>query len=327
MRSHQISQGPSADRVRRPAWHNDRSVARTPPPGDSQEPDPERETATDAFLLVRGRLFGIAYRMLGSVADAEDIVQEVWLRWHGCDRSVVRDPSAFLAATTTRLALNLLQSARVRHEAYVGPWLPEPIDTAVNADLVAEHAETIELVVLFLLERLTPLERAVYVLREAFLYPYDEIAEILSCSEANARQLVSRARKHVAGERRTPVARSEQHRFLTAFLDAARSGDLAALQTLLIEDVVSYSDGGTVFHAARFPLLGRTRVVKFVLAVSEWFWDGVDVQWIEANGQPALRLSVSGKQIALLAVTVTEDGIDRLFWMMNSTKLDGVLPA
>lgn len=327
MRSHQAGQDPSAARVRRPAWHSDPSVARIPPPDDSQKPNSELETAAETFLLVRGRLFGIAYRMLGSVADAEDIVQEVWVRWHGCDRSLVRDPGAFLATTTTRLALNLLQSARVRHEAYVGPWLPEPIDTAVNAELLAEQAETIEIVVLFLLERLTPIERAAYVLREAFDYPYRQIADILGCTEVNARQLVSRSRKHVASERRTPVQASEQHRFLKAFLDAARSGNLAALEVLLTEDVVSYSDGGDVFHAARFPLLGRTRVAKFVLAVSEWFWDGVDVQWIEANGQPALRLSVRGEQTALIALSVTDDGIDRLFWMMNSTKLDGVLPA
>lgn len=327
MRSHQSGQDPSPQRGRRPAWRVDRHAPDAPEEGDRPERVADWEEATEAFLGVRGRLFGIAYRMLGSVADAEDIVQEVWLRWQNYDRAVVRDPGAFLATTTTRLALNLLQSARVRREAYVGPWLPEPIDTAVNADLVAERAETIELVVLLLLERLTPLERAAYVLREAFAYPYDDIAGMINSSESNARQLVSRARKHVAGERRTPVSRAEQHRFLTAFLDAARSGDLAGLEALLTEDVVSYSDGGSVFHAARFPLLGRSRVAKFVLAVSEWFWDGVDVQWIEANGQPALRLSVGGRQIALIAATVSEDGIDRLFWMMNTTKLDGVLPA
>jgi len=325
MRSHHTNQAHPSDKpARRPAWHGAASVVW----GDQPAGDPsELHRATETFLLVRARLFGIAYRMLGSVTDAEDLVQEVWLRWQICDRAAVRDPAAFLATTATRLSLNQLQSARVRREAYVGPWLPEPIDTGVHTEVLIEQAETVEIVVLFLLERLSPLERAAYVLREAFDYPYRVIADILDCSEANARQLVSRARKHILVERSTAVPRSEQDRFLQAFLDAARAGDMAGLESILTADVVSYSDGGEVFHAARFPLLGRSRVVKFVLAVSEWFWDGVDVQRIEANGQPALRLSVRGQQIALIAVSVTDSGIDRLFWMMNTTKLDGVLPS
>ena len=324
MRSHHTGQArPSAEPAPRSTWRG----ARAPTWGDQPTGDPsELHRATETFLLLRGRLFGIAYRMLGSVTDAEDLLQDVRVRWQLCDRAAVRDPAAFLATTTTRLALNHLQSARVRREAYVGPWLPEPIDTGVHTEVLIERAETVEIVVLFLLERLSPVERAAYVLREAFDYPYRDIADILDGTEANARQLVSRARKHLLVERSTPVARSEQDRFLQAFLDAARAGDMAGLESLLSADVVSYSDGGEVFHAARFPLEGRSRVVKFVLAVSEWFWDGVDVQLIEANGQPALRLSVRGEQIALVAVTVTDSGIDRLFWMMNTTKLDGVLP-
>ncbi|GAA3861612.1 RNA polymerase sigma-70 factor [Leifsonia kafniensis] len=284
------------------------------------------DRAADAFLLVRGRLFGIAYRMLGSVADAEDIVQDVWLRWQRCDRDAVREPAAFLATTTTRLALTLLQSARARREAYVGPWLPEPLDTSTSPEVSVERNETIQIAVLFLLERLSPVERAAYVLREAFGYPYSEIAEILTATEVNVRQLVSRARKHLAIERHAPVGATEQQRFLTAFLEAAQAGDLAALESVLTADVVSYSDGGERFQAARIPLVGRSRVVKFVMAVSEWFWDGVDVEWVEANGQPAVRLSAHGEQIALIAVSATTEGIDRIFWMMNPEKLDGVLP-
>lgn len=264
--------------------------------------------------------------MLGSVSDAEDVVQDVWLRWQRYDHERVREPGAFLATTTTRLALNMLQSARARHEAYVGPWLPEPVDTGASPELLAESAESIEIAVLFLLERLSPIERAAYVLREAFGYPYLEIAEILFTTEVNVRQLVSRSRKHLAVERHAPVTTSEQQRFLRAFLDAAQSGDLVGLESILTADVVSYSDGGEHYQAARIPLVGRVRVVNFVLAVSKWYWDGVDVQWVEANGQPALRLSAHGEQIALIAISATADGIDRLFWMVNPAKLDGVLP-
>src|SRR5258706_50248 len=150
------------------------------------------------FVSARPRLFGIAYRMLGSAFEAEDIVQDVWLRWQRTDRSVVRDAPAFLATTTTRLAINLAQPARSRRETYVGTWLPEPVDTSADPGLGAERAEALELAVLVLLEKLSPAERAAYVLREAFDYSYQQIAEILQLAEASTRQLVTRARKHIA---------------------------------------------------------------------------------------------------------------------------------
>jgi RNA polymerase sigma-70 factor (ECF subfamily) len=265
--------------------------------------------------------------MLGSAADAEDIVQDVWLRWQRYDRATVREPAAFLATTTTRLALNQLQSARVRHESYVGPWLPEPIDTGTNPELAAESEETLEIGVLFLLERLTPTERAAYVLREAFDYPYNRIAATIDVTEANARQLVSRARKHLATEKHPSVMPSEQRRFLEAFLSAAQSGDVESLEDLLAEDIVSYSDGGGMAQAAHFPLVGRDRVVKFVRAVSEWFWNGVDVEWISANGRSALRVTAYGEVIALLTISATAEGIDRLFWIVNPIKLDWIRPV
>lgn len=265
--------------------------------------------------------------MLGSASDAEDVVQEVWVRWQGCDRSVVREPAAFLATTTTHLALNMMTSARARHEAYIGPWLPEPIDTGVNPELAAESEETLELGVLFLLERLSPAERAAYVLREAFDYPYAQIAAIVGVEQANARQLVSRARKHLATEKHPPVGASQQRRFLEAFLGAAQSGDVEGLETIFSDDIVSYSDGGGTRQAARIPLVGRTRVVKFVAALSEWFWDGVDIQWIEANGRAALRLVANDETFALITVSVSAEGIHQLFWMVNPAKLDKILPA
>ena len=156
-----------------------------------------------AFLSVRPRLFGIAYRMLGSAAEAEDIVQDVWVRWQTADRSVVRDAAAFLATTTTRLAINVMQSARSRRETYVGPWLPEPVDTSADPGLGAERGEALEFGVLVLLEKLSPTERAAYILREAFDYAYRDIANVLRLEEANARQVVTRARQHVANGRRT----------------------------------------------------------------------------------------------------------------------------
>ncbi|MFC7646245.1 sigma-70 family RNA polymerase sigma factor [Streptosporangium lutulentum] len=222
--------------------------------------DPQAANALDqaasSFNGLRPRLFGIAYRLLGSSAEAEDIVQEVWVRWQSTDRTVVMDPAAFLATTTTRLAINVAQSARKRRETYIGPWLPDPVDTGADPEARAERGEELELAVLLLLEKLPPTERAAYVLRESFDYPYGQIATILQLSEANTRQLVSRARKHIATERRTPVSSSAHRRLLKAFLAAAQKGDFAALEELFAADVVSYSDGGgAVRDAARIPVV------------------------------------------------------------------------
>lgn len=162
-----------------------------------------------AFVSARARLFGIAYRLLGSAAEAEDILQDVWMRWQTTDRSVVVNPPAFLAATAIRLAINVAQSARVRRETYVGPWLPEPVDTGGDPALRAERGEALAFAVLVLLERLSPSERAAYVLREAFDYPYRQIADVLRLTESNTRQLVTRARRHVADGRRVPVTPAE----------------------------------------------------------------------------------------------------------------------
>jgi RNA polymerase sigma-70 factor (TIGR02957 family) len=286
--------------------------------------DPNLDDALAVFEGVRGRLFGIAYRMLGSATEAEDIVQETWLRWQGTDRSVVQDPPAFLATATTRLAINALQSARARRETYVGPWLPEPVDTSSDPTLGAERAEALGFAVLVMLERLTPTERAAYVLREAFAYTYDQISEIVQTSEAAARQLVSRARKHLAGERRREVTQSEQRRLLTAFLSAAQTGDLDELERLFAEDVVSYSDGGGVVRASKFPVVGRLRVAKFVRAFHTHFWDGVEITEAHTNGQPSVLLSKEGTTFAVVTVVAGVQGIDQVLWMMNPQKLGAV---
>jgi RNA polymerase sigma factor (sigma-70 family) len=207
------------------------------------------DDALSAFVSVRPRLFGIAYRILASAAEAEDIVQDVWLRWQTTDRSVILDAPAFLATMTTRLAINLAQSARSRHETYIGTCLPEPVDTSNDPHLGAERGEALEFAVLLLLEKLSPTERAAYVLREAFDYSYQGIADVLKLTEANIRQLVSRARKHISDGRRATVSAAEQRRLLVAFIDAAQKGDTAALEELFAADTVSYSDGGGVVRA------------------------------------------------------------------------------
>ncbi|MFF1834506.1 RNA polymerase sigma-70 factor [Streptomyces sp. NPDC058231] len=279
------------------------------------------EEAEATFQGVRGRMFGIAYRMLGSVSEAEDILQEVWIRWQSYDRSTVHNPQAFLATTTTRLAINVLQSARVRRETYVGPWLPEPVDTSSDPALGAERAEALEVAVLMLLEKLTPTERAAYVLREAFDYPYEQIAEIIGQTRANARQSVSRARKHLAAEKRASVGAAEHQRFLTAFVAAAQTGNVAVLEELFAEDVVSYADGGGAVRASKFPVMGRHRVARYVHAFADTFWSGATVEPVETNGRAAACLSRDGNVFAVVTVDVTAEGIDRVLWMMNPSKL------
>jgi RNA polymerase sigma-70 factor, ECF subfamily len=265
--------------------------------------------------------------MLGSRAEAEDIVQDVWLRWQRYDRSTVIDPAAFLATTTTRLCINALQSARARRETYIGPWLPEPVDTSADPVLGAERGEALELATLMLLERLTPTERAAYVLREAFGYPYAQIGEVLQIQEDNARQLVARARKHIAAERRAPVDSAQQKRLLEALVAAARQGDLQRLERLLAEDVVSYTDGNGMRGASRVPVHGRQTVSKFLRAFAPTFWPGTTLTWIEANGAPSVRIARNGTVVGLLAISASVGGIDQLMWVLSPDKLSGVTDA
>jgi RNA polymerase sigma-70 factor (TIGR02957 family) len=285
-------------------------------------------TATDdglaAFERARPRLFGIAYRMLGSVAEAEDVVQDVWTRWQSTDRGVVRNPQAFLTTTATHLAINVLQSARTRRETYVGPWLPEPVDTSADPALGAERGEALELAVLMLLERLSPTERAAYVLHEAFSYPYKEIAEVLRVEEANARQLVTRARQHVTDGRRARVSNYDQKRLLQAFIAAAQHGDLGELERLFVADVVSQADGGGFIRAAQKPVVGRERVAKYIASVSEWGWTGVTVTVIQANGRACAVLSRAGAVAMLVTIEASPEGIDQIMWVMRPSKLTGV---
>ncbi|WP_399894421.1 sigma-70 family RNA polymerase sigma factor [Streptomyces sp. BBFR51] len=200
------------------------------------DPSPAEDTLHEAVLVfveLRPRLYAIAYRVLGSAVEAEDVVQEVWLRWQRTDRSVVLSPAAFLSRTTTRLALNVARSARVRRETCVGPWLPEPVDTRSGPEARAHEAQDLEIALHVVLERLTPMERAAYVLREAFEYAYTDIARILRISLVNVRKLVSRARRHLCAGQRGTVDTTEHRRLVATFISAARSGNTLTLEALL----------------------------------------------------------------------------------------------
>jgi RNA polymerase sigma-70 factor, ECF subfamily len=205
-----------------------------------------RETCADndlsAFLQTRARLFGIAYRMLGDVAEAEDIVQEAWVRWQTTDRSRVRNPPAFLVTAATRLAINVLHSARARRETLISRSLADAIDTGANPAVEAERDEALKFAALLLMEKLSPTQRAAYVLREAFNYPYRKIADILRMKEANVRQLVTRARDQVSGRPRASASSTEQRRFHDVLSAACRTGDLTNLERLLVSDIVPNSE-------------------------------------------------------------------------------------
>ncbi|MER8047300.1 sigma-70 family RNA polymerase sigma factor [Streptomyces sp. NPDC094032] len=280
--------------------------------------------AVTVFVKLRPRLFGIAYRVLGSAVEAEDVVQEVWLRWQHTDRTVVVSPTAFLSSATTRLAINVAQSARVRRETYIGPWLPEPIDTSIDPQAGAERAEALELALLLVLEKLPPTERAAYVLREAFDYSYPEIAQILGLSPVNVRKIVSRARKHLSEDQRDSVDAAEHRRLLDAFVTAARHGDVASLEALLAPDAVSLSDGNGMRGAARVPVIGRARVANLSTAHPR-FWPTVEVERVEANGRGGVLLYRDGRASTFMTVAATHRGIHQVMWVFSPGKIAALL--
>jgi RNA polymerase sigma-70 factor (ECF subfamily) len=297
--------------------------------GGCQDVTVTTDAALAQFESVRPRLFGIAYRMMGTVTEAEDLVQEAWIRWQGVDTDAVREPAAFLATTVTRLALSELESARARRERYVGPWLPEPVDTSADPALGAERAEALSFAALLLLERLSPAERAAYVLHEAFDYPHRQIAEVLETSEANARQLASRARTHLANGRARTVSDAERDRLVAAFLAAAQQGDLERLEAVLSDDIVALSDGGGVVSAARKPVAGRERVAAFLLGVLDKFASDLVHEPAVYNGDLAFVSRRGSTVIAVWALEVGEAGIRGFYNVMNPAKLSriGGLPG
>jgi len=283
------------------------------------------DAALTAFEHVRPRLFGIAYRMMGTVAEAEDLVQEAWLRWQRADHDAVREPAAFLATTVTRLALTELDSARSRRERYVGQWLPEPVDTAADPALGAERAEALSFAMLVLLERLSPAERAAYVLHEAFDYPYRRVAEVLETSEANARQLGARARSHLARARAASVSDAERDRLLAPFVAAAQEGDLERLEAVLAQDVVAISDGGGVVSAARNVVVGRAKVAPFLLGViAKFASDAVHVPRPFNGGVAFVSLHADGSPFAVWTVDIGPEGVRGFYTQLNPAKLSRI---
>lgn len=285
---------------------------------------------SSAFEEHRDHLMAVAYRTLGSRADAEDAVQEAWLRWHRADRDQIRDPRAWLTTVTARICLDHLRSARVRRESYVGQWLPEPIvDSADPADHVAQIDE-VGYALLVVLERLSPEQRVAFVLHDAFAVPYDEIAAVLSTTPDAARQLASRARRAVSsgGVPRHTADHAEQRRVLDAFLAAVTSGDLDGLLKVLAPDVVSLADGGGVVPAARRPVTGALPVARLLRGLSRIYLRRAtrfDVTPVLVNGDPGmffeLELPDGTVWRGTTAFTVDSGRITGLFNQLNPTKL------
>ncbi|MEU8001281.1 RNA polymerase sigma factor SigJ [Catellatospora sp. NPDC049111] len=278
------------------------------------------------FEQHRAVLLGVAYRMLGSWWDAEDVLQDAWLRWHGADRAAIADPRGWLVTVTTRLALDQLRSARHRRETYPGTWLPEPIPVGTQVGDPAETAQqrdTLSLAAMRLLERLTPPERGVYLLRETFELPYAEIADTLGLTETNARQLHRRAVERIGDDRQRFSVNDAGHRALVErFLSAAATGDRAGLQAMLAEEVTLWSDGGGKARAAVNPVVGASRVARFLAGVSA---KAGDVEWwlVEVNGGPAALLRL-GTRWSLMSWETDHGRLAGIQLLANPDKLRAV---
>jgi len=285
------------------------------------------DTATPLFEEHRPVLMGIAYRMLGRAADAEDVVQDAWLRWSAADRTDVREPRGFLVRITTRLALDRLRRIKARGETYVGPWLPEPYitdfgDTVPDTAERAVLADSVSLAVLVVMETLSPLERAVFVLREAFGYPYADIAAMLDRGEAAVRRLAARARRHVDERRpRYDVDPARRRDLTERFLDAAAGGDLAGLMELLAPDVRFVGDSGGKARAPLRVLDGADHVGRFFVGVAGKGLPDVSVRTVELNGGPAVLVLSGGKPDTVVQIDADGDRIRTVYVVRNPDKL------
>ncbi|MCT2587670.1 RNA polymerase sigma-70 factor [Actinophytocola gossypii] len=280
----------------------------------------------DEFAEQRPRLFGLAYRLLGAATEAEDAVQDAYLRWRGADRSTIDNPGAWLTTVVTNLCLTRLTSARARRETYVGPWLPEPVltDGAVLGPMdTAERREQVSMGLLLLMEKLTPVERAVFVLREAFGYPHREIAGIVSLSEENCRQVHSRARRRIARPGVRPVDRAGWRALVDRFLRAAADGDLPALERLLAEEATSVADSDGRLNTARRPVSGRAKVARYLSGVSgTWLARlGVTTTFAEVNGAPAVLALAGDALVGAMVLDVAGDRVTALHIVANPDKL------
>ena len=285
----------------------------------------EHRAATEAFLTHRNLLFTAAYELLGSAADAEDVLQETWLRWVDVDLDTVRNPRAYLVRITTRQALGRLRTLSRRRESYVGTWLPEPLLTAPDVADDVELADSVSMAMLLVLETLTPTERAVFVLREVFLLEYDEIAEAVDKSPAAIRQIAHRARSHVAARRpRGGVSPAEARDALGAFQRAVQTGDLQSLVDVLAPDVVLLSDGGGVKQALPRPVVGANRVARVLAVGLPRVVGEVSVEPVQINGGPALVIRIDGEIDNVVAVRIDEGLVTGLYVVRNPEKLSHV---
>ncbi|MDX3853911.1 RNA polymerase sigma-70 factor [Streptomyces sp. AK02-01A] len=283
------------------------------------------DPATETFLVHRNLLFTVAYEMLGSAADAEDVLQETWLRWVRTDLTQVRDQRAYLVRITTRQALNRLRTLKRRKEAYVGPWLPEPLLTAPDVAEDVELSENLSLALMLVLETLSPTERAVFVLREVFDVGYDEIAAAVGKSAAAVRQIAHRARLHVDARRpRTTVSPAENRAVLDSFQRALQTGDLTPLLDVLAPDVVLVSDGGGLKQAALRPVHGADKVIRFIVGSAAKTNATLTGEPTTVNGNPALILRLDGEIDGVLAFRTEDARVTGLYYVRNPEKLTRV---
>lgn len=284
----------------------------------------------DAFVQLRPLLFSVAYRMLGSATEAEDVLQEAYLRWAEVPEGEAFSPRAYLTTVVVRLCVDHLRSARVRRESYVGTWLPEPllVDPWADPSAAAELADSVSLAFLVLLEELTPVERAAFLLREVFGYDYRELAGMLDHTEASCRQLVSRARRHVAERRTRFDADRERSRALTRqFLAACTTGDLDGLMVLLAQDVVVWSDSGGKAQAPRRPVYGRDKVARLLIGIAQKAPENTAIREADINGQPGLVLVLDGKVTGAVVADVLDGQITTVRMLVNPDKLASLQTA
>ncbi|MFD3504131.1 RNA polymerase sigma-70 factor [Streptomyces sp. NPDC058676] len=287
--------------------------------------DHTADPATETFVAHRNLLFTVAYEMLGSVADAEDVLQETWLRWVKVDLEQVRDHRAYLVRVTTRQALNRLRTMTRRKEAYVGPWLPEPLLTAPDVAEDVELAESVSMAMMLVLETLSPTERAVFVLREAFDVGYEEIAAAVDKSPAAVRQIAHRARQHVDARRpRKVVSPGETRAALESFQRALETGDLQGLLDVLAPEVVYMGDGGGVKHAALRPIIGADKVARLIVGGTGRTGIALTLGPTLVNGNPALLVHLDGEIDGIIAIRVEEARITGLYFVRNPEKLSRV---
>ncbi len=280
------------------------------------------DSATEVFVTHRNLLFTVAYEMLGSAADAEDVLQETWLRWVGVDLGTVRDQRAYLVRIATRQALIRLRTLRRRKESYVGPWLPEPLLTAPDVAEDVELADSVSMAMLLVLETLTPTERAVFVLRDVFALEYGEIAQAVDKSQAAVRQIAHRARAHVAARRpREAVSQAQTRDALAAFQRAVETGGLQRLLDILAPDVVLLSDGGGIAKAVRQPIVGADKVARLMIGGAGRVPAGSTLEPAQVNGHPALLLRIAGEIDTVIAVRIDGGRITGLYAVRNPEKL------